>query len=94
MFNAEFYVKASDDIYLRPGEVSDYIVQLLFLRPVIWLVFLGQIDLLLFLQKKDLSTRHTSVAWKKDQLSMIQIWNGQLLIPYSGNYVLQIKWSV
>jgi hypothetical protein len=35
MFNAEFYVKASDDIYLRPGEVSDYIVQLLFLRPVI-----------------------------------------------------------
>lgn len=32
MFDAEFYVKADDDIYLRPGEVSVYVLQLLFDR--------------------------------------------------------------
>ena len=77
MFDAEFYVKADDDIYLRPGKVRGYVLQ--FLKSIIWLLFilLRQIDLLLFLQKKDLSTGLTLVAWRKDQLSMIQIWNGQ-----------------
>ena len=77
MFDAEFYVKADDDIYLRPGKVRGYVLQ--FLKSILWLLFilLRQIDLLLFLQKKDLSTGLTLVAWRKDQLSMIQIWNGQ-----------------
>lgn len=53
-----------------------------FLRSIIWLLFilLRQIDLLLFLQKKDLSTGLTLVAWRRDQLSMIRIWNGQFKI--------------
>jgi hypothetical protein len=35
MFDAEFYVKADDDIYLCPGEVSVYGVQLFLQNKII-----------------------------------------------------------
>jgi hypothetical protein len=35
MFDAEFYVKADNDIYLRPGEVSVYGVQLFLQNKII-----------------------------------------------------------
>jgi hypothetical protein len=35
MFDAEFYVKADDDMYLRSGEVTDYGVQLFLQNKII-----------------------------------------------------------
>jgi len=81
LFDSDFYVKADDDIYLRPGDFPIFcryygFSQLWILYVWIWVSYVLQIGFLFFWQKNDLIRKLTLDAWRRVLFSLTQNLNG------------------